>query len=137
MSDTFADRLNYLFDTVRPAGHMQYSLSDVVAALRKSGVRLSAPYLSQLRHGHRTHPSPAVLAALAGFFDVKPEYFTHAATYRQIRIELVARAALEDDDIRDLVVQIAELPSPARQLIADHVLQLRRAHQLTPHPTEG
>lgn len=112
VTDTFADRLNYLFATVRSPGQVRYSLSDVAAALRTSGVPLSVPYLSQLCHGHRTNPSPAVRAGLAAFFGVKPAYFTHDATYRRVRLEMAARAALDDDQIRDLTIQIAELRRP-------------------------
>lgn len=67
MDDTFVDRLNYLFATVRPAGRQAYTLSEVTAALRVSGVRMSAPYLSQLRHGRWTNPSTVSVAGLAAF----------------------------------------------------------------------
>lgn len=134
MNDTFADRLNYLFAAVRPVGGQSYTLSEVAAALQVSGVAMSAPYLSQLRRGRRTNPSTATVAGLAAFFGVRPAYFTHEGYYRRIRLEMAAHAALEDKEVRDLTIQIAELPSPARQLIADHIYQLRRSHQLVPHP---
>ena len=57
MSNTFAARLNRLFDTVYPPGRGPHTSAEVIAALKAEGVTMSAPYLSQLRSGNRTNPS--------------------------------------------------------------------------------
>ena len=64
MSNTFAARLNRLFDTVYPPGRGPHTSAEVIAALKSEGITMSAPYLSQLRSGNRTNPSVATMAAL-------------------------------------------------------------------------
>src|SRR6476620_6350974 len=69
MSNTFAARLNRLFDVVYPPGRGPHTSAEVIAALKSEGVTMSAPYLSQLRSGNRTNPSVATMAALANLRD--------------------------------------------------------------------
>ena len=63
MSNTFAARLNRLFDTVYPPGRGPHTSAEVIAALKAEGVTMSAPYLSQLRSGNRTNPSATTMTA--------------------------------------------------------------------------
>ena len=58
--NTFAARLNRLFDTVYPPGRGPHTSAEVVAALKAEGLTMSAPYLSSevgkpdepVRHDH-------------------------------------------------------------------------------------
>ncbi|KZM74326.1 transcriptional regulator [Nocardia terpenica] len=72
--DTFASRLNRLFDTAGLPG-IQLRTKEVGRALRANGLPISDLYLLQLRTGTRTDPSPATVSALARYFGVAPEYF--------------------------------------------------------------
>jgi hypothetical protein len=49
---------------------------------------MSAPYLSQLRSWHRSHPSQATIEALAVFFRVDPRYFTDDECFNDLDKEL-------------------------------------------------
>lgn len=71
MSNQFNDRLNSLFETA----DFHVTNAMVVRGMTEFGCRISTPYLSQLRTGVRTNPSPEVVAALAHFFNVHPDYF--------------------------------------------------------------
>ena len=86
MSTTFSARLNRLFDTVYPPGRGPHTSAEVVAALNAEGTAMSAPYLSQLRTGHRTNPSAATMTALANFFRIKPAYFTDDDYYQKVGV---------------------------------------------------
>ena len=48
MGAAFAERLNYLFESIRPLGRGPFLNAEVVDAVRSMGVRMSAPYMSQL-----------------------------------------------------------------------------------------
>lgn len=67
----FRTRLNELFVAAGP----DLTNAAVVRGLVEQGCRISKPYLSQLRHGHRASPSDEVVTALADFFGVSRGYF--------------------------------------------------------------
>jgi transcriptional regulator with XRE-family HTH domain len=71
MAQRFSQRLNALFESA--PNHVTNAM--VVRSMTEDGCRISTPYLSQLRTGVRTNPSPEVVAALARFFEVTPDYF--------------------------------------------------------------
>ena len=64
MSETFAVRLNRLFETVFPPSRGPHSSAELIAALNAQGIRTSAPYIAQLRAGVRANPS--------GVIEIKP-----------------------------------------------------------------
>ena len=70
-ANTFQARLNELF----AASQTRLTNLRVVKDLLTQDFRISAPYLSQLRTGVRDNPSGEVIAALAEYFSVSPDYF--------------------------------------------------------------
>jgi transcriptional regulator with XRE-family HTH domain len=78
-SPDLAQRLNQLFDEVRPAGRggRRYTNEDVAAAVKASNpeIRVGGAYLSALRNGTKRHPSTELLAALARHFGKPIGYF--------------------------------------------------------------
>ncbi|MBO4209174.1 helix-turn-helix domain-containing protein [Micromonospora echinofusca] len=73
---SFADRLNLLFETIRPAGRRTpHSNKEVAAAIRAAGGSISDVYIWQLRSGRRKNPTKDHIEALAAFFGVSPAYF--------------------------------------------------------------
>jgi transcriptional regulator with XRE-family HTH domain len=85
---SFADKLNLLFDTAYPPGQGPFRSAEVLDSLRRTGVTMSAPYLSQLRSGNRSMPSGQTIHDLAAFFRVDPAYFTDDRRYAEISDEL-------------------------------------------------
>ncbi|MDE8649700.1 helix-turn-helix transcriptional regulator [Rhodococcus qingshengii] len=69
--NVFRTRLNQLFAAADP----NLTNAAVVRGLVEHGCRISKPYLSQLRRGHRASPSDEVVTALADFFGVSRGYF--------------------------------------------------------------
>ncbi|MFI1171898.1 helix-turn-helix domain-containing protein [Streptomyces melanogenes] len=70
-----ADRINFLFSTIRDSNGQRYSNEQVAAAIRKSGVVISQSYIWQLRRKKKTNPTLRHLQALADFFRVPVSYF--------------------------------------------------------------
>jgi transcriptional regulator with XRE-family HTH domain len=102
----------------------------LVAALRSQGIRISAPYVSQLRSGARTRPSRSAIEGIADFFRVDPEYFTDAYYRRLVDEELDLLAAMRDEGVRRVAVRVAGLSPHAVDEIARRVEELRRKERL-------
>jgi len=127
---TFSARLNRLFDTVYPPGRGPYHGSEVVAALRVAGVKISAPYLSQLRSGNRTNPSTSTMTALATFFGVQPAFFTDDRYHTELDEELTWLEAARDEDVRRIATRIMQLSPRARRELELHAEELGRQEDL-------
>ncbi|WCT05828.1 helix-turn-helix domain-containing protein [Rhodococcus qingshengii] len=96
-----------------------------------NGCLISAAYLSQLRTGMRGSPSREVVAALATYFGVPPEYFFTIPwdgdrdTARGEDEKIVAELA--DSDLRHLLSAANGLSSKSLDLLADVATKLRVA----------
>jgi transcriptional regulator with XRE-family HTH domain len=94
-TSSFADRLNYLFETVRPDGRKTpYSDREVA-----KGTGMTATYVGFLRSGERKNPTYRLVQALADFFSVSPLFFFEDQAYQEGRrhlAQLRARKELED-----------------------------------------
>lgn len=119
---TFAERLNRLFAAIRPPGRGPYRSFEVTEALEHRGFRLSAPYLSQLRSGTRTCPSPRTAEMLAEFFGVKVEYFDTNTSYaRALDVELDWLQLGHDESVRDLTTALMTLSPFLREELLEQV----------------
>ncbi|WP_111509631.1 helix-turn-helix transcriptional regulator [Mycobacterium kyogaense] len=128
--NTFANRLNRLFDTVYPPGRGPHTSAEVVTALKAEGLTMSAPYLSQLRSGNRTNPSNTTMAALANFFRIRPEFFTDDAYYAKLDQELTLLAGLRDEGVRRVAARAIGLSPEAQRDVVEKVDELRRKEHL-------
>jgi transcriptional regulator with XRE-family HTH domain len=128
--NTFADRLNRLFDTVYPPGRGPHTSAEVVTALKAEGLTMSAPYLSQLRSGNRTNPSSATMAALANFFRIRPEFFTDDSYYAKLDQELTLLAGLRDEGVRRVAARTIGLSPESQRDVVEKVDELRRKEHL-------
>ncbi|BCJ62987.1 XRE family transcriptional regulator [Polymorphospora rubra] len=99
---SLAQRLEELFDTVRPAGRDEpYTMQEVVDGLRERGTDMSRAYLGQLRAGKKTNPTLHHLQALADWFEVPLAYFFDDEKGRETRAELQRLRQLRE--LRDLL----------------------------------
>ncbi|MEH3141342.1 MAG: transcriptional regulator [Mycobacterium kyogaense] len=128
--NTFADRLNRLFDTVYPPGRGPHTSAEVVTALKAEGLTMSAPYLSQLRSGNRTNPSSSTMAALANFFRIRPEFFTDDSYYAKLDQELTLLAGLRDEGVRRVAARTIGLSPESQRDVVQKVDELRRKEHL-------
>lgn len=113
-SAIFALRLNRLFETAHPLGRGPYTSAEVSRACCCAGVRVSTPYISQLRNGIRVRPSGTVQDALARVFGVATRYFTDDDYFRWINAELTLLAKARSGPVRHLVDTLSVLSPLAR-----------------------
>ncbi|MGL4306844.1 MAG: helix-turn-helix domain-containing protein [Mycobacteriaceae bacterium] len=123
MSATFAERLNKLFATVYPPDRGPHSSAEVITALRAEGIKISPPYLSQLRSGSRDNPSYETMRALAGFFRIEIAYFTNDDYAHELDTELYWLDQMRNKTIQRIVKRTIGLSSAAQQKI---ILELDR-----------
>jgi transcriptional regulator with XRE-family HTH domain len=106
-----ADRLNRLFEDVRPEGRAgrRWTNDEVANAVKVAvpTVRVSGAYLSALRTGAKRRPATELLAALAKFFGVSVDYFVTGQTRIDAETEL-ARVA-QNLGVRHLALRALEL----------------------------
>jgi len=103
---SLADKLNWLFDTVRRPTGRKHTNKEVAQCCReRTGESFSPEYVSQLRKGQRDNPTKRNLEALAAFFDVSPAYFFDDETSEQIRAQMDLATALRDSDVRALALR--------------------------------
>ena len=132
---TLAEKINYLFATVHPAGRGEFSNAEVERAVAADGgTGLSAAYLSQLRHGVKANPSMRMLEALARFFRVSPAYFFGDELSQKIVAELDVLAEIRDSDVRSVALRasgLSETSLDSIRAMLDHARRLERlpAHQ--------
>ena len=128
MTTSFGDRLNRLMACVHPPGADPYTPADVVGGLRRLGVSMSAPYLSQLRTGARTNPSQTTIEGLALMFRISPLAFTHDDVFHTVIDELEARN-INDVSVRTLAGRAANLSPMAQQQLLAHIDQISHHHR--------
>lgn len=81
---SFADRLNYLFDRVRPPGAEEFSNAHVARTISSYGeTSITRAYIGQLRRGAKL-PGYKLLPLFAKFFGVKPSFFVDDETTRRV-----------------------------------------------------
>lgn len=103
---SLADKLNWLFDTVRRPNGRRHTNKEVAEFCREwTGESFSPEYVSQLRKGQRDNPTKRNLEALSAFFDVSPAYFFDDEKSEQIRAQMDLAVALRDGDVRAVALR--------------------------------
>jgi transcriptional regulator with XRE-family HTH domain len=122
---SIADKLDRLFQRVRPAGQGEYSHSAVAEAIREQqGISISHTYIWQLRTGRRDNPTIQHLTALATFFGVPVAYFLDDEETRKIDSELELLAALRDTGVTEIALRAADLSPSSRETISNMILKV-------------
>lgn len=124
----FAQRLEHLFDTVRPAGKKRYTNPDVADAINEAAGEqvISQAYIWQLRKGKKTNPGYQHISALASFFGVPPQYFFgDQAAGSNSGLETDVQVALRDGAVRDVAFRAAGLSEETLKTIQDMIDRAR------------
>ncbi|KNB53754.1 helix-turn-helix domain-containing protein [Streptomyces caatingaensis] len=143
--NALAVRLNYLFANMHPPG-APYTNAHVAEEIGRckeeyGGVTVTEQYLSMLRNGKRTNPSPDVLRALAKFFAVPVCYLMGGLSDSQAaRVEDEVRflAAMRDQRVRSIALRSVGLPPEVQDSLSAIICQFRQQMNLpTDAPGEG
>lgn len=129
MADSFANRLNQLFETQRDPDGKPWTNVAVAKAMHGIGFPGAPGYLSQLRNGQRDNPTLAYVKAVAEVFGVPAAYFTEdAAEAARLRDDHAVLAALQDSGIAGLALRAKDLDRESLQsieVIMDAVRKLK------------
>ncbi|MGW7552656.1 XRE family transcriptional regulator [Streptomyces rimosus] len=116
-----AVRLDNLFKTVRPKGK-HWTNAEVAEELKQANpdLRVGGVYLSQLRTGKRSNPSPDLLAALARF------------VAESVLSQVAAIEALRQAGVRSVAMRAAGMKKENLQAITAIMDQYRQMQGLPP-----
>ena len=128
---SFAERLDFLIRTVRPAGRGEYSYEELAAEIgRRVGLTISGSYIWQLRTGKKDNPTKRHIEALASFFGVPAAYFFDDGEAERIDAELKLLAAMRDSGVRSVALRSAGLSRASLDVISAMIEQTRRLEGL-------
>jgi transcriptional regulator with XRE-family HTH domain len=129
----FTERLNELFRMSRPKG-LRWTNDEVAAEIKKADpdIKVSGAYLSALRTGKRTRPSPELQVALAKFFGVSPAYFFDSQRGEQIGHQLAALDDMRQAGVRAIALRAVGLPTESLDAMTTVLDQMRRLQGLPP-----
>ena len=137
-SRSLAERLDYLFHTVHPAGRGEYSSEEVANAIRdRGGPTVSATYIWMLRRGSRDNPTKKHLEALSDFFGVPPAYFFDDESAARIEQELAVVTALRDAAVHKVALRAAGLSPESLAALAEMIDRVRTLEGLPDEPDRG
>ena len=126
---TFAERLDYLFQTVKLEGG-PLTMDEVAARISaQGGERVSSAYLSALRRGVRDNPSLRTIEALARFFGVPATYFFDDGTAEEVRSQLELLTQLRESGVTGLKFRGTQLTPESRSDIVKLLQQLAAEQQ--------
>ncbi|GAA2488887.1 helix-turn-helix domain-containing protein [Streptomyces gobitricini] len=128
-----AVRLDDLFKTIRPKGK-HWTNAEVAEELKQANpdLRVGGVYLSQLRTGKRSNPSPDLLAALARFFGVSVAYFFDDEVAESVLSQVAAVEALRQAGVRSVAMRAAGMKKENLQAITAIMDQYRQMQGLPP-----
>ena len=130
---TLAQKLDYLFRTVRRSGQREFSYEEVATAIaRDQEETISASYIWYLRTGQRDNPTIKHLNVLAKFFGVPTAYFVDEPTTERIEAEFALITAMRDAGVRDVALRAAGLSSQSLETIGDMISRVRELEGLQP-----
>ncbi|MEO6083095.1 MAG: XRE family transcriptional regulator [Umezawaea sp.] len=131
--DTLAEKLEYLFRTIREPGRREHSNEEVAVAItRDQGVTISASYIWYLRTGQRDNPTLKHLTALATFFGVPAAYFLDDKVREEVEAEIALVTALKDIGVRDVAMRASGLSDRSLDTIAEVINRVRELEGLQP-----
>lgn len=131
--NSFAEKLNRLFEIVRRPDGKEFSnqaVADAIAA--EGGPTISRIYVWQLRNGVKDNPTKRHLQALADFFGVPVAYFFDDAEGSRISAELELLQSLRSSDVTAIAARANGLSPESLRAIA---AMIENARQIEGLPT--
>lgn len=128
-----ASRLDALFRRSRPGGR-RWTNDEVATEIKQAhpDIKVSGAYLSALRTGKRTRPSPELQAALAEFFGVSPAYFVDPDYADRVGRQLAVLDELHETGVRGIALRAAGLPEASLEPIRAVLDEVRKLQGLPP-----
>ena len=127
MSQTFAEKLDFLFRMHRrPDGH-EHSTREVAAWIQdERGHAVSPAYIWQLRNGDRDNPTKRHLEDLAAFFRISPQYFFEDEETVRTQTELALLTAMQQHpEVQHLALRSMGVSAESLRAISETLERVR------------
>lgn len=127
---SLAEKLDYLFEVVRPAGEdRQYSQREIVAAINAAGYPMSNSHMSELRRGTKDNPTMQVVAGIAHAFGVRTAYLMDdPQVVDEVESELELRRTARDAEVVAIATRAAGLEPAQRAALMRELARIIREH---------
>ncbi|GIJ80412.1 hypothetical protein SAMN05443287_10473 [Micromonospora phaseoli] len=148
--ETLADKLNYLFDKIRPTRdelgadefgrpYTNKEIADKINRMSEvSGVKISSAYVGELRRGIADDPRTSHVRALAGAFQVDPAFFVDDKVTRRVQEQITMLTQLREMKVQQVALRtvLADTGlSPASALVVEQmVARLQEVEQSREQP---
>lgn len=129
---SLAERLDRCFTTMHPADRGEWTYPEVSDALAKTGVKISASFLWQLRTGRRTNITLDRLRGLCEFFHVPVAYFVGGPEeVEHIDAQMAVVRAMRTPGVRDVALRASSLSPAGLRAIAAVIGELEGVQGMT------
>ncbi|MFJ4703039.1 hypothetical protein ACIP5N_33295 [Streptomyces sp. NPDC088768] len=133
---SFAERLNYLFDRVRPPGAEEFSNTHVARTVSShSETSVTSAYIGQLRKGTKL-PGYKLLKPFADFFGVKASFFVDDETTRKVTDQFELLRQLQQAGVTQVALRAIGLSPQSLHEVMKNIEAVREKEGLPPAPDE-
>ena len=122
-SESFSEKIDYLFKTVRRADGREFTYDDVE---RHTAGEISRSYAWKLRHGKNRNPSLDVLATLARFFKVPVTVFFESGHSPQDPDAVRIAKLLHNEGVRDIADRAHGMSPESQAIVAKLIDELKK-----------
>ncbi|MCX4783957.1 MULTISPECIES: hypothetical protein [unclassified Streptomyces] len=130
----FADRLNYLFDRVRPPGADEYTNAHVARTISSYGDDSVTPaYIGLLRKGQRS-PTVPLVPLFARFFGVEGGYFVEDEVTRRVTSQFEFLRKLSQAGVKQIALRAIGLSPQSLGEVMKKIDDVRKRDGLPDDP---
>ncbi|WP_199885507.1 helix-turn-helix domain-containing protein [Streptomyces sp. CB00455] len=131
---SFSDRLNFLFDRVRPPGAEEYTNAHVARTISSYGEdSYTRSHISYLRAGKRT-PTITMVPLLARFFGVEAAYFVEDEVTRKIATQFEILRRLKESGVEQIALRAMGVSAAGQRKVLAALEAVRREEGLSDDP---
>jgi hypothetical protein len=133
---SFAERLNYLFDRVRPPGAAEFSNAHVARTITSYGEEsITGAYIGQLRKGVKK-PGLPLVPLFARFFGVKAAFFVEDEVTRRVTGQFELLRQLSQAGVKQVALRAIGLSPQSLNDVMKSLEAARAREGLPPAPDD-
>jgi transcriptional regulator with XRE-family HTH domain len=133
---SFADRLNYLFDRVRPPGADEYSNAHVAREISSYGdENITGAYIGLLRKGQR-NPTVKLVPLFARFFGVEAGFFVEDEVTLRVTKQFDLLRQLSQADVKQIALRAIGLSPKSLNEVLKKIEAVREREGLPSDPDQ-
>ncbi|MEU2395680.1 helix-turn-helix transcriptional regulator [Streptomyces sp. NPDC007369] len=130
----FCDRLNFLFDRVRPPGAEEYTNAHVARTISSYGEdSYTRSHISLLRAGKRT-PTITMVPLLARFFGVEAAYFVEDEVTRKVATQFEILRKLKENGVEQIALRAMGVSAAGQRKVLAALEAVRKEEGLPADP---